>query len=152
VAFGSGATGTLQLDHSLTAPFAGQLSGLSEKNAVDLVDLTWSNPKTKMTATFAANAVNPTSGGVLTVSNGSQSVKLNLSGNYTTASWTFGPARRILGQRELDFVDVDRRKCRRLAERFQPCFQYPVDQVGSFRAARPLRVFIPFAQHDFFAV
>jgi hypothetical protein len=85
VAFGPGATGTLKLDHSLTAPFTGQLSGLTANNTVDLADLTWS--KKKMTATFAANAANPTSGGALTVSNGSQSVKLNLLGNYTQAAW-----------------------------------------------------------------
>jgi hypothetical protein len=82
VAFGSGATGTLKLDHSLTAPFTGRLSGLTSNNAVDLVDLTWSKPS-GMTATFAGNTIS----GTLTVSNGSQSVKLNLLGNYTQAAW-----------------------------------------------------------------
>jgi hypothetical protein len=57
------------------------LSGLSTKNAVDLADLTWSPGKMK--ATFSGN----TSGGTLTVTNGTNSVALKLLGNYTTASW-----------------------------------------------------------------
>ena len=82
VTFTSGATGTLKLDHSLTAPFTGYLSGLSTKNAVDLADLSWTQGKMK--ATFSGN----TSGGTLTVTNGKNSVALKLSGNYTHASWT----------------------------------------------------------------
>jgi hypothetical protein len=82
VTFTSGASGTLKLDHSLTAPFTGYLSGLSTKNAVDLADLAWSPGKMK--ATFSGN----TSGGTLTVTNGTNSVALKLLGNYTTASWT----------------------------------------------------------------
>jgi hypothetical protein len=66
----------------LTAPFTGQLSGLTPNNAVDLADLSWSK-QSKMTATFAGN----TTGGTLTVTNGSQSVKLNLLGDYTQAAW-----------------------------------------------------------------
>jgi hypothetical protein len=82
VTFAPGATGTLKIDHSLTAPFTGYVSGLSTKNAIDLVDLTWS--KQSMTATYAGSA----SGGTLTVSNGTNSVKLNLLGDYRTASWS----------------------------------------------------------------
>jgi hypothetical protein len=83
VTFGPGATGTLKIDDSLTAPFTGQISGLTRKNAVDLADLAWSKPS-KMRATFAGS----TAGGTLTVTNGTQSVALSLKGNYTTASWT----------------------------------------------------------------
>jgi hypothetical protein len=82
VAFTSGASGTVKFDHSLTAPFTGYLSGLSTKNAVDLADLAWTPGKMK--ATFSGN----TSGGTLTVTNGTSSVALKLLGNYTTASWT----------------------------------------------------------------
>jgi hypothetical protein len=82
VTFTSGASGTVKFDHSLTAPFTGYLSGLSTKNAVDLADLAWTQGKMK--ATFSGN----TSGGTLTVTNGTSSVALKLLGNYTTASWT----------------------------------------------------------------
>jgi hypothetical protein len=82
VTFLSGATGTLRIDHSLTAPFTGSLSGLTTKNAVNLVDLPFIG---KMTASFSGT----TAGGVLKVTNGNnQSVLLKLLGDYTTASWT----------------------------------------------------------------
>jgi hypothetical protein len=81
VTFAAGARGTLKIDHSLTAPFTGYLSGLSTKNSVDLVDLAWT--RWSMTATYSGT----TSGGTLTVSNGTNSVKLNLLGDYSTASW-----------------------------------------------------------------
>jgi hypothetical protein len=83
VTFMPGATGTLKLDHSLTATFTGQLSGLTTKNTVDLADLTFI--KGKMTATFSGIAT----GGTLTVANAktNQSVALNLLGDYRTASW-----------------------------------------------------------------
>ncbi|TPK95517.1 hypothetical protein FJ938_27945 [Mesorhizobium sp. B2-4-14] len=82
VTFASGATGTLKLDHSLTAPFTGKISGLSPNNAVDLADLKFT--KKNMTAIYTGN----TTGGLLTVSNGSQSVTLNLLGDYTHSAWT----------------------------------------------------------------
>jgi hypothetical protein len=82
VTFAPGATGTFKIDHSLTAPFIGYVSGLSTKNAIDLADLTWS--KKLMTATYTGSA----SGGTLTVSNGTNSVKLNVLGDYRTASWS----------------------------------------------------------------
>ncbi len=81
VTFMAGANGSLTFDHSLTAPFTGSVSGLSPKNAIILADLTWT-PR-KMTATFSGD----TSGGTLTVSNGTNSVALKLLGDYTTASW-----------------------------------------------------------------
>jgi hypothetical protein len=81
VTFMPGASGTLKWDHSLTAPFAGSVSGLSPENTIILADLTWISRKMK--ATFSGD----TSGDTLTVSNGTNSVALKLLGNYTTASW-----------------------------------------------------------------
>jgi hypothetical protein len=78
----TGTTGTLKLDHSLTAPFTGQLSGLSTvTDVVDLADLTWIPGKTTVT---------PKPGNKLLVSNGTNSVTLNLaSGN--SSSWSVSP-------------------------------------------------------------
>jgi probable HAF family extracellular repeat protein len=81
VTFGPSSSGVLKIDRSLTAPFTGQLSGLSSSNHVDLADLTW--VQGHMNASFSGS----TSGGVLTITNGSQSVGLNLSGDYTHSSW-----------------------------------------------------------------
>jgi hypothetical protein len=78
VTFASGASGTLKLDHSLTAPFRGTIFGLTPTDSIDLADLPW--VRGKMTA-------NDGSAGTLTVSNGSQMVSLQLSGNYTNATW-----------------------------------------------------------------
>jgi large repetitive protein len=82
VAFAPDATGTLKIDHSLTDPFTGSVSGLTTENRIDLADLAWEPGK--MTASFSGN----TAGGVLTVSNGSGSVQIDLSGNYTSSTWT----------------------------------------------------------------
>jgi large repetitive protein len=41
VTFASGSSGMLQLDHSLTTPFTGSISGLTPKNSIDLADLAW---------------------------------------------------------------------------------------------------------------
>jgi hypothetical protein len=82
VTFASGANGTLKLDHSLTAPFSGSLSGLNTINKVDLADLGWKSGK--MTASFSGTAA----GGTLTVSNGKNNVALKLLGDYTSSSWT----------------------------------------------------------------
>jgi hypothetical protein len=79
VVFAGGATGTVKFDKS--ALVTGELSGLTPNNKVDLADLSWVSGKMK--ATFAGNS----SGGVLTVTNGANNVKLNLLGNYTHASW-----------------------------------------------------------------
>ena len=85
VTFNTGATGTLTLDHSLAGSFAGTVSGLTKKNQVDLLDLPYT-PK-QMSATFKLNSAG--TGGVLTVTNAKldESATLNLSGNYSTASW-----------------------------------------------------------------
>jgi hypothetical protein len=83
VTFAAKASGMLKLDHSLTAPFTGYLSGLTPNNAVDLADLAWVNPSKNMRATYSGDA----SGGTLTVTNGTNSVALKLLGDYTNASW-----------------------------------------------------------------
>src|SRR5262249_51731426 len=83
VTFAAGASGTLKIDHSLTAPFTGSISGLTTNNAIDLVDLAWTHPSKFMTATYSGTA----SGGTLTVSDRTDSVNLNLVGDYSTASW-----------------------------------------------------------------
>jgi hypothetical protein len=89
VTFATGASGKLKIDHSLTAPFAGSISGLTTTNSVDLVDLAWTHPSKLMTATYSGTA----SGGTLTVSNGTNSVKLNVLGDYRTASWVLSKDR-----------------------------------------------------------
>jgi hypothetical protein len=75
----AGATGTLKLDHGLTAPYTGQITGLlTQTNFVDLADLTY--VPNKMSATYSSAK------GTLTVSNGTNSAKLSLApSNY--ASW-----------------------------------------------------------------
>jgi hypothetical protein len=77
--FAAGASGILKLD--MSAQVTGNISGLTPKDAVDLADLAW--VAGHMKATFAGNA----SGGVLTVTNGTNSINLNLLGNYTQATW-----------------------------------------------------------------
>ena len=79
IIFAPGSNSTLKLDHS--ASFTGQISGLNPNDKIDLADLTW--VQGHMSASFAPN----TSGGSLTVSNGTTKVKLSLLGNYTQASW-----------------------------------------------------------------
>jgi probable HAF family extracellular repeat protein len=79
ITFASGSSGTFKLDHSLTAPFTGTIFGLTPKDAVDLVDLTY--VRKGMTATYNSSA------GTLTISNGGQSVALKLAGNFTNATW-----------------------------------------------------------------
>jgi hypothetical protein len=80
VTFAAGSTGTIKFDRSLTAPPTGRLSGLTPQDRIDLADLAW--VQNKMTATPNA------SGSQLTVSNGSESVVLYLSGNYSQSTWT----------------------------------------------------------------
>jgi hypothetical protein len=80
VTFASGSKGTVKFDQTLTQPsttFAGTISGLTPKTKIDLADLSFTG---NMSAT-------PTNGGLI-VSNGTDSVLLNLSGNFTNAKWT----------------------------------------------------------------
>src|SRR5262249_576468 len=69
----AGSTGTLIIDHS--SSFTGRVSGLAGSDAIDLVDVRY-GPNT--TATFLGN----TSGGTLTITNGSQTANIALQGNY----------------------------------------------------------------------
>jgi YVTN family beta-propeller protein len=79
VTFASGASGTVKVDHSLTAPFTGTISGLTPKDTIDLADLSF--VPGKMKATYDSSA------GTLTVTNGTNSVSLKLAGNFTNATW-----------------------------------------------------------------
>jgi uncharacterized repeat protein (TIGR03803 family) len=76
VTFASGSSGTFKLDHSLTGQFTGTIVGLTPKDKIDLADLT-----------YVAGANASYSGGILTVTSGSQQVSLHLSGNFTNATW-----------------------------------------------------------------
>src|SRR5262249_21376271 len=75
----AGPTGTLKLEDS--REFTGQISGLSGSDAVDLADLSY-GPNTQ--ATFLGN----TTGGTLTISNGTQTTNITLVGNYLSSTWT----------------------------------------------------------------
>jgi hypothetical protein len=80
VTFASGSSGTVKFDQTLTQPFttfAGTISGLTPKTKIDLADLKF-NPGNM--------SVTPNNG-TLTVSNGTDGVLLNLSGNFTNATW-----------------------------------------------------------------
>ncbi|MEH2476841.1 VCBS repeat-containing protein [Nitrobacteraceae bacterium AZCC 2146] len=80
VNFAAGSTGTLKLDDS--AAFTGSVSGLTTATYIDLADLSWAQGQ--MIASFSGD----TSGGKLTVSNGTHSDTINLAGDYTQSGWT----------------------------------------------------------------
>jgi len=80
VTFASGSTGKLKLDHS--SSFTGTVAGLTTRNELDLADLKWVSGH--MTASFSGTA----SGGTLTVSDGSQTDKIALVGNYLNSRWS----------------------------------------------------------------
>jgi hypothetical protein len=75
----TGTTGTLKLDQSLA--FAGHVSGLTAADALDLSDIKY-GANTK--ATFSGNS----NGGILAVTDGSNTAQVALSGDYTTSGWT----------------------------------------------------------------
>ena len=75
----AGATGTLKLDDAVA--FTGQVSGLTGSDALDLADVSY-GPNTK--ATFSGNP----SGGTLTVSNGTETARIALVGDYLKSGWT----------------------------------------------------------------
>jgi hypothetical protein len=81
---GSGATGTLVLDHSLTQSFSAVISGLGQSDDIDLKDLTFTSGHMTASTSYANGDT------TLVVSNTStnQSVSLTLSGDYTHSSWT----------------------------------------------------------------
>ena len=61
--------------------FAGQISGLSGADAIDLADLSF-NSSTE--ATFLGTAT----GGTLTITNGAQTEEIALKGDYLSSTWT----------------------------------------------------------------
>src|SRR5204863_1711828 len=75
----TGTTGTLEIDHSMG--FTGQISGLAGSDALDLSDLSYG---ANTTATFLGD----TTGGILTVTDGSRTANIALSGNYLSSGWT----------------------------------------------------------------
>jgi hypothetical protein len=75
----TGITGTLTIDHALA--FTGQVFGLAGADALDLADLSYG---ANTTATFLGD----TTGGTLTVTDGSHTANISLSGNYLSSSWT----------------------------------------------------------------
>ena len=74
----AGPTATLKLDDAVA--FTGQVSGLSGSDALNLADI---NYGASTTATFLGN----TSGGVLTVSDGTHTANIDLVGNYLSSTW-----------------------------------------------------------------
>ena len=75
----AGSSGTLVIQDS--QPFHGEVSGLSGSDTIDLADLAF-NADTQ--ATFVGTA----SGGTLTVSNGAETVKIALTGDYLSSTWS----------------------------------------------------------------
>jgi hypothetical protein len=82
IIFAPGSNSTLKLD-SLSP--TGQISGLNTNDKIDLAGLAF--VQGGMKASFSGN----TSGGILTVSNGTQRVAIGLLGNYTQSSWHISP-------------------------------------------------------------
>src|SRR5262249_46476883 len=82
---GSGATGTLALDHSLTQSFSAVISGLGLNDFIDLKDLTYTSGHMTASTSYANGDT------TLVVSNTStaQSVSLTLAGDYTQSTWDF---------------------------------------------------------------
>ena len=81
VTFASGADGTLKLD-AATA-YTGKVSGLALGDTLDLANLAYDS---HMTVGYSGNAA----GGVLSVSNGSQTANIALLGNYMASTFTLG--------------------------------------------------------------
>jgi VCBS repeat-containing protein len=77
ITFGSSSRGTLELDHAVT--FNGTVVGLEDDDTLDLADISFAGA----TVTYAGDA----SGGILTVTDGTNIAHINLSGDYTGAGW-----------------------------------------------------------------
>ena len=75
----SSATGTLVLKDA--PAFTGQVSGLTGSDTLDLADISY-GPNT--TASFSGNAT----GGTLTITNGTQTANIALTGDYLQSGWT----------------------------------------------------------------
>jgi choice-of-anchor C domain-containing protein len=74
----AGSTGTLQLDNS--SSFSGTVAGLAGQDTLDLRDV---NPATVQTPTYSGSS----SGGTLTVTDGSHTAKIALLGNYLASTF-----------------------------------------------------------------
>ena len=74
----AGTTGILKLDDAVA--FTGQVSGLSGSDALDLADVSYG---ANTTATFLGDAA----GGILTVSDGTDTANISLVGDYLSSSW-----------------------------------------------------------------
>jgi hypothetical protein len=82
VIFAAGATGALELAHGQT--YTGRVSGFSKTGAtrLDLDDIAFASGTTK--ATYSGT----TTGGVLTVTDGTHTAHIKFAGDYTTSGWT----------------------------------------------------------------
>ena len=82
VTFDAGSTGTLELAQSTA--YGGTISGFSTigANALDLGDISYVKGTT--TATFSGTA----SGGILTVTDGTHTAEIKLTGDYTASTFT----------------------------------------------------------------
>jgi hypothetical protein len=78
VTFSSG-TGELKLDNSVA--FTGRISGLTADDALDLSDISYG---ANTRASFSGNS----RGGTLTVTDGSNTARIALLGNYLNSGWT----------------------------------------------------------------
>ena len=75
----TGTTGTLKLGDSLA--YTGHVTGLAGDDAIDLSDVRYG---ADTQATFSGN----TTGGTLTITDGSQTANIALNGNYLASGWT----------------------------------------------------------------
>ena len=74
----TGSSGTLTLDDA--QGFTGQISGLSGADAIDLADISYG---ADTQVTFLGNAA----GGTLTITDGTESAKIALVGDYLSSTW-----------------------------------------------------------------
>ena len=75
----TGSTGTLELQDAQA--FSGKIVGLAGADTIDLADLSFSS---STEATFLGTAT----GGTLTITNGTQTAKIALTGDYLSSTWT----------------------------------------------------------------
>ena len=80
--FAAGAAGTLQLDQS---NYTGKISGFALGDSIDLTNITFTAGTTKFH--YTPNSTDPTSGGLLRVTDGTHVAKLELQGQYTAANF-----------------------------------------------------------------
>jgi VCBS repeat-containing protein len=83
---GTGSTGTLVLDHSLTESFSAVISGLDENDYIDLKDLTFTSAADMQAHTSYLDGSTTLQ---ITKLSTSQSLTFTLVGNYTSSTWIF---------------------------------------------------------------